>query len=151
MKKIFSMMPLILAAIVFFNLTTAQATLPNSAFALGGVSPGMSRSDAVGILGDPTWSDGDELKYADGLSVEIKHELVKEIQAKRGASVATPAGIKVGQQEATLNEIYGRADKVHVEDGGYEVDYTYYSHDGNLKMKFKVKNSVITEIECELR
>jgi len=143
MKKIAA----ILCGALFATSAVCSATVPNNAIGIGKVTPGMTSSKLTSIYGQPSYRDGDEWSFKD-FEVEIERGKVQEIQTRSNA-LATPAGVKVGQDARILTRAYGNADRMEVE--GNEEEYEFYSHDYSMKMEFKVRNGVITKIICELQ
>ena len=143
MKKIAA----VLCGALVATSAVCSATVPNNAIALGKVTPGMTTSSLTSIYGQPAYRDGDEWSFKD-FEVEIERGKVQEIQTRSNA-LATPAGVKVGQDARILTRAYGNADRMEVE--GNEEEYEFYSHDYSKKIEFKVRNGVITKIICELQ
>lgn len=145
-----SWLALTLGMIVVFS-SLCFASLPSSAIGLGGVTPGDSVEVAKYKFGVPK-VHGDKFYFSNGVAVEISSkdpDVIEEINTKDN-KVSTPAGISVGMSEYALNEHYGAADEVEKDRDG-QVEYKYFSVDGQKKMTFKVYNGVIQKIECEKR
>ena len=143
-----SWIALTLGMIVVFS-SLCFAGLPSSAIGLGGVTPGDSVEVAKYKFGVPNVR-GDKFYFSNGVVVEIdskQPDVIEEIKTKN-SKVNTPAGVTVGMSEYVLNDHYGAADKVENDSDG-DVEYKYFSVDGQKKMTFKVHNGVIQKIKCE--
>ena len=118
--------------------------------ALGGISPGMTFDEVKNILGEPSSThDHDEFTFANGLIVEFDdHKNVVEEIKVRQAGISASGGIEVGMAEQKLLEVYGQPARKEIDDGATE--YKYFSSDRTKKIVFKVYNSKISEIKCEL-
>lgn len=114
---------------------------------LGGIMPGIAVETAKSTLSNPVETNGDTLRFKNGLVVEVENDKVEKITAKTD-DVKTAAGISVGMSEYSLNNAYGRADDVDVSRD--KVEYTYYSDDKKSKIEFESVGGVITEIVAEL-
>ncbi len=141
MKKIAA----ILCGALIATSAVCSATIPTNAIGIGRVTPGMTTSNLTSIYGQPTYRDGDEWSFRD-FEVEIERGKVHEIETRSNA-LATPAGVRVGQDARVLTRAYGNADRMEVE--GNEEEYEFYSHDYSRKIEFKVRNGIITKIICE--
>ena len=116
---------------------------------LCGAAPGMTVEQLISIYGQPVSRNGDDLIFSD-FRVEIddnRPNVVESIETRSGA-IATPDGVKIGQDAGILNRVYGQADKVDAE--WNETDYEYFSDNYSQKIEFTVKNGVIVKIKCRL-
>ena len=144
MKKIAAM----ICGAVLATSAVCSATVSPDLIAVGKAVPGMTVSELVSIYGQPISRHGDELRFQ-GFTVEVddrNKNIVEEIEVY-GGTLATPAGVRIGQDLTVLNQSYGTADKV--DEDWDEAEYEYYSHDYSKKIEFKVKNGVITKIKCK--
>ena len=126
------------------------ATIPSDQIMLGDIKPGVKVSEVKKIYGEPHQVVGDKWIYK-GFYIEVndRGSRVEEI-ATEDSGFATQDGIIVGMPETALTKAYGTADKIETE--SYDTkEYEYYSKDHKLKMEFKVKNGIITKIECSVR
>lgn len=134
--------------VVFSSL--CFAAIPSSSIALGDIKPGDNVKVAEYKFGTPN-VNGDKFYFANGVVVEIDKSggsLIEEINTK-SSKVATPAGVCVGMSEEVLNDHYGTADKVEIEN--YETEYKYLSTDKTKRLTFTVIDGVIRKIECKQR
>ena len=132
---------------VLATSAVCSATVSPDTIGIGKLKPGMAVSEVISICGQPISRHGDELKFQ-GFTVEVddhNKNIVKEIEVY-GGTLATPTGVRIGQGLDVLNKAYGTADKV--DEDWDESEYEYYSHDYSKVIEFKVKNGVITKIEC---
>ena len=146
MKKFAAM----ICGAVLATSAVCSATVSPDLIAVDKIVPGMTVSDLISIYGQPVSRHGDELRFQN-FTVEVDDDrpnIVEEVEVRSG-TLATPAGVRLGQSAEVLNRTYGIADKVD-EDFG-ETEYEYYSHDSLRKIEFKVKNGVITKIKCRIQ
>lgn len=117
---------------------------------LAGVLPGITLDKLIKTFGEPTFRDGDEVTFSNGMEVELKDntENVEKIVITT-PGISTPEGVAVGMNEGVLNTAYGPADKVDIDDG--EVEYKYYSKDNKKSIQFTSTDGTISKIESELR
>lgn len=140
----------ILCGAMLATSAVCSATVSPDLIAVDRVVPGMTVSELISIYGQPVSRHGDELRFQN-FTIEVddhNKNIVEEIEVRSG-TLATPAGVRLGQSAEVLNRAYGIADKVD-EDFG-ETDYEYYSHDYSKKIEFEVKNGVITKIKCKIQ
>lgn len=146
MKKFAAM----ICGAVLATSAVCSATVSPDLIAIDKIVPGMNVSDLISIYGQPVSRHGDELRFQN-FTVEVDDDrpnIVEEVEVRSG-TLATPAGVRLGQSAEVLNRTYGIADKVD-EDFG-ETEYEYYSHDSLRKIEFEVKNGVITKIKCRIQ
>ena len=127
-----------------------SATISPDLIAVDKAVPGMAVSELISIYGQPISRHGDELRFQN-FTVEVDDHnpnIVEEIEVRSG-TLATPAGVRLGQSAEVLNRTYGIADKV--DEDWNESEYEYYSHDYSKKIEFEVKNGVITKIKCKIQ
>lgn len=118
--------------------------------ALEGVKPGMTLDEVKAIFGEPTATDGDDVTFGNGLTVETNDAgKVDDVRVTQ-AGIRTPEGVEVGMADYALNEYCGPADKVDV-DGDGEVEYKYFGVDGMSQVTYTTRNGIITEIKCSLK
>ena len=119
---------------------------------LAGVLPGIGLDKLIQAFGEPTFRDGDDVTFSNGMEVELKDntENVEKIVITT-PGIATPEGVAVGMDEGVLNTAYGPADSVDVDREDGEVDYKYYSKDNKKSIQFTSRTGVISKIESELR
>lgn len=144
-----SWIALTMGMIVVFS-SLCFAAIPSSSIALGDVKPGDDVKVAEYKFGIPKVQE-EKFYFANGVVVEVDESgdsLIEEISTK-SSSVKTPAGVCVGMNEYVLNDHYGTADKVEIEN--FETEYKYISTDKTKKMTFTVIDGVIRKIECENR
>ena len=115
---------------------------------LAGILPGVALDKVIQALGEPSTRDGDEMTFSNGVEVELKDDnnTVEKVTV-RNADISTPEGVAVGMSEYVLNDKYGAADKVDVDDG--EVDYKYYSTDKSKVLEFTSSGGTIIKIETK--
>ena len=133
--------------------STALASVPSEAIALGGISPGMGIGEAISAFGQPTYRDhGEEAYFPNGVKIDLDdytRNTVEEIKLSRpGSNVATPAGITIGSPESAITDAYGQPDKMEYDDGKNE--YTYYASDSGMKLKIEAMNGAVVKIKCDL-
>ena len=144
MKNIFTAL---VCGVLIMTASLCVASVDGGKIALGGITPGMSESDLIGAIGQPTRKDGDDWTYKN-FKVEVKRGVVKEIST-RSEAITTPGGMRVGLAAEALNSAFGKADKIDYDHDG--VEYKYYSTDRAKKIEFKVVNGIIAKITCEVR
>lgn len=140
----------IICGAVLATSAVCSATISPDLIAIDRAVPGMTVSELISIYGQPVSRHGDELRF-NGFTAEIdghRSNIIEEIKVHNG-TLATPAGVRLGQSAEVLNRAYGIADKVDVEHD--ETEYEYYSHDYSKKIEFEVKNGVITKITCKFQ
>ena len=117
---------------------------------LAGILPGVTLEKIIAAFGEPTFRDGDEVTFSNGMEVELKDKTdVVEKVTVTTPDVVTPEGVAVGMSEYVLNDTYGPADKVEVDDG--KVEYKYYSRDNAKEIEFTSRGGIITEISTKVR
>ncbi len=136
------------AALAFSSI--CSATVSPDKIAIGRAVPGMTVDQLISIYGQPVSRHGDDLIFRD-FKVELDDDnpgIIESIETRSGA-VATPDGVKVGQDAEILSRVYGQADKI--DDDWKKTEYEYFSDDRTMKIEFTVKNGVIAKIECKVR
>lgn len=118
--------------------------------ALEGVKPGMTLDEVKTLFGEPTSTDGDNVTFNNGLTVDTNDAGKVEDVRIMQAGIKTPDGVEVGMPDYSLNEYCGTADKVDVDDNG-EVEYKYFGGDGMSQIVYTTRNGIITEIKCSLK
>ena len=115
---------------------------------LAGILPGVALDKVIQALGEPSTRDNDEMTFSNGVEVELKDDnnTVEKVTV-RNSDISTPEGVSVGMSEYVLNDKYGAADKVDVDDG--EVDYKYYSTDKSKVLEFTSSGGTIIKIETK--
>ena len=76
----------------------------------------MTVDQLISIYGQPVSRHGDDLIFRD-FKVELDDDnpgIIESIET-RSSAVATPDGVKVGQNAEILNRAYGQADNVDAE------------------------------------
>lgn len=117
---------------------------------LAGILPGVTLEKIIEAFGEPTFRDGDEVTFSNGMEIDLKdNSNVVEKVTVTTPNVKTPEGVEVGMSEYILNETYGPADKVEVDDG--KVEYKYYSRDNAKEIEFTSRGGIITEISTKIR
>lgn len=116
------------AVIVASLCVTCFAQLSSSQTALGGITLLEPISSVTNTYGTPSQSDKYEIKYGSPATVIIYKTSERIINEGMGGSTtpivgsikvtanngfATPAGITVGMNVSTLENVYGHADKVY--------------------------------------
>lgn len=131
------------------KLEEVTADVKGKIIALEGVKPGMTLDEVKKLFGEPTSTDGDEITFANGLTVETKDNgKVDDVRITQ-AGIRTPDGVEVGMMDYALNEYCGPADEIDADADG-EVEYKYFSMDKSSKVVYTTRNGIITEIKCSL-
>lgn len=121
-------------------------------FAIGKVSPGMSREDLIKAVGEPKSksADGEEWFY-DDFKVEFDDDRpgVVDKVSTTGDKVQTPNGVAVGQSSDVLKEKFGEPAKI--DEDPTETEMTFYSPDNKKEIEFEVAGGKIGKITCKIR
>ena len=132
---------------MILSSTIGFAAVEGDKISLGGIAPGMSEQELIDAFGQPNYRDGEDWTYKT-FKVEVERGIVTEVSTRMN-SIITPDGVRVGLAAESLNDTFGKADKVDNDRDG--IEYEYYSTDGTKKIEFKVVNGVISKISCDLR
>ena len=135
----------------------AQATLPDSEIAIGGLTVGMSPGNVQDIYGAPDQinSKNGQLFYSYGGTVNILFKKnydnnnpdveINQIKVTANNGFTTPSGLHVGMTYSEMVNLYGKHPAMAGPPHGNEIGYIYYSSKGNV-LSIQTVNKKITGI-----
>lgn len=124
----------------------ANGTADKKIVALDGIVPGINYEVITEKYGEPVTTENEVIAFSNGLDVKVADNVVEEVSTTYDG-LYTPADVAVGMVDYSLNDAYGDANSVIMNDDG-SVSYKYVSN--NRTLEFVTRNGYITEIKCTL-
>ena len=135
----------------------AQATLPDSEIAIGGLTVGMSPGNVQDIYGAPDQinSKNGQLFYSYGGTVNIIFSKnyynnnpdveINQIKVTANNGFTTPSGLHVGMTYSEMVNLYGKHPAMAGPPHGNDIWYNYFDSNGYV-LNIHTVNKKITEI-----
>lgn len=124
----------------------ANGTADKKIVALDGIVPGINYEVITEKYGEPVTTENEIIAFSNGLDVKVADNVVEEVSTTYDG-LYTPADVAVGMVDYSLNDAYGDANSVIMNDDG-SVSYKYVNN--NRTLEFVTRNGYITEIKCTL-
>ncbi|MBQ9275500.1 MAG: hypothetical protein IJ228_11860 [Succinivibrio sp.] len=138
------------AALIMLGYSaTTLAVLPDEAFAIDGIRPGVPL-EQVRSSQELEQLKHDKFRTGKGLIIECDDDtselIIEELKA-RSPELLTPAGVGVGMPATVLKERYGAPDRL--EHDHHSIEHKYRNQNRTLKLEFKVRDGIIEAVECQ--